>query len=153
MLTIPNESTKRSDTPSKVTGNGNSTMTSLQNGYASGNLNNYTVDQSGILYGIYSNGVTMPLYQIAMYDFTCTEGLRREGGNLFSATMESGNPKVGLAGENGLGTIQGYSIEQSNVDMAREFVQMITTQRGFQANSKGITTVDQMLETVIGMKR
>ena len=60
---------------------------------------------------------------------------------------------MGLAGENGLGTVQGYSIEQSNVDMAREFVQMISTQRGFQANSKGITTVDQMLETVIGMKR
>lgn len=153
LATIPNDATKRSDTPSKATGSGNSTMTSLQNGYASGNLNNYTVDQAGILYGIYSNGVTMPLYQIAMYDFTCTEGLRREGGNLFSATMESGNPKVGLAGENGFGTIQGYSIEQSNVDMAREFVQMITTQRGFQANSKGITTVDQMLETVISMKR
>ncbi len=153
LSTIDNASTKRSDIPSQVTGSGNSTMSSLQNGYAYGNLNNYTVDQNGILYGYYSNGVTMPLYQIAMYDFTCTEGLRREGGNLFSATAASGNPKVGLAGENGLGTIQGYSIEQSNVDMAREFVQMISTQRGFQANSKGITTVDQMLETVIGMKR
>lgn len=153
LATIPSDATKRGDSPTKATGDGNSTMSAVQNGYASGNLNNYTVDQSGILYGIYSNGVTMPLYQIALYDFTCTEGLRREGGNLFSATMESGNPKVGPAGENGMGTIQAYSIEQSNVDMAREFVQMITTQRGFQSNSKGITTTDTMLETVINMKR
>lgn len=153
LATIPSDATKRGDSPTKASGDGNSTMSAVQNGYASGNLNNYTVDQSGILYGIYSNGVTMPLYQIALYDFTCTEGLRREGGNLFSATMESGNPKVGPAGENGMGTIQAYSIEQSNVDMAREFVQMITTQRGFQSNSKGITTTDTMLETVINMKR
>lgn len=143
--------TKATETQTSV---GNSdTTTSIQNGYASGNLNNYTVDQDGILYGIYSNGVNMPLYQLALYDFTCTEGLRREGGNLFSATMESGNPKVGVPGQAGLGTINAYSIEQSNVDMAREFVQMITTQRGFQGNSKGITTTDTMLETVINMKR
>ncbi len=58
-----------------------------------------------------------------------------------------------MAGDNGFGTTNAYNIEQSNVDMTREFVQMITTQRGFQANSKGITTVDTMLETVIGMKR
>lgn len=129
------------------------TNVSNQNGYTFGSLTNYVVNKEGILSGIYSNGVTKPLYQIALYDFVNTQGLRREGGNLFSSTMESGDPRLSAAGTNGMGTINSLQIEQSNVDMSREFVQMISTQRGFQANSKGITTIDSMLETVIGMKR
>lgn len=143
---------KREANASTVNAGGNG-HSSIQNGYTFGNLNNYDVDKDGVLYGIYDNGVQLPLYQIAIFDFVNTQGLRREGGNLFSATMESGNPRVSTAGQNGMGEVKGYSVEQSNVDMAREFVQMISTQRGFQANSKGITTVDAMLETVIGMKR
>lgn len=129
------------------------TQSSIQDGYASGNLTNTSVDQDGILYGVYSNGVTLPLYQLALYDFLDPQGLRREGGNLFSATRASGNPQISAANEGGMGNINAYNIEQSNVDMSREFVQMIITQRGFQANSKGITTVDTMLEQVINMKR
>jgi flagellar hook protein FlgE len=128
-------------------------QSSSQDGYASGTLSNVDIDESGVIYGIYSNGKTIPLYQIALYDFQCTQGLYREGGNLFSATQDSGEPRVGVPGDNGFGTTNAYNIEQSNVDMTTEFVQMIATQRGFQANSKGITTVDTMLETVIGMKR
>lgn len=124
-----------------------------QNGYASGTLSNVNIDNGGVVYGIYTNGKTLPLYQIALYDFQNHQGLYREGGNLFSATNESGEPRLGVAGDNGFGATRAYNIEQSNVDMTTEFVQMISTQRGFQANSKGITTVDTMLETVIGMKR
>ena len=124
-----------------------------QDGYASGTLSSVNIDEAGVVHGIYSNGKTLPLYQIALYDFQNLQGLYREGGNLFSATQDSGEPRLGVAGDNGFGTTKAYNIEQSNVDMTREFVQMITTQRGFQANSKGITTVDTMLETVIGMKR
>lgn len=144
---------ERSPTATRARAADNSTQTSMQNGYTFGSLTNYNVDKEGILFGIYSNGVQQPLFQIAMYDFVNTQGLRREGGNLFSSTMDSGNPRIGPAGQNGMGTVVSQSIEQSNVDMAREFVQMISTQRGFQANSKGITTIDGMLETVIGMKR
>ena len=111
------------------------------------------MDDSGILYGVYSNGVTLPLAQVCLYDFTCQQGLRREGNNLFSQTRASGEAKSGPAGVAGLGTINSYALEQSNVDMSTEFVQMITTQRGFQSNSKAITTTDTMLETVISMKR
>ncbi len=125
----------------------------LQDGYTSGSLTNIDIDGDGILYGYYSNGVNLPMYQITMYDFINEQGLQREGGNLFSATRESGNPMVGAANEAGFGEIVAYNIEQSNVDMTREFVQMIATQRGFQSNSKGITTVDSMLEQVINMKR
>ena len=136
------------------TGTGQSTTyASIQDGYSTGNLSTTSVDQNGIMYGYYSNGVSLPLYQITMYDFVDTQGLRREGGNLFSATRKSGNPQVSAANQGGMGSINAYNIEQSNVDMSREFVQMIITQRGFQANSKGITTVDTMLEQVINMKR
>ncbi len=95
----------------------------------------------------------MALYQISMYDFDNLQGLYREGNNLYSQTKESGTARQGVAGDSGFGSVKSYNIEQSNVDMSREFVQMIATQRGFQANSKTITTVDSMLETVIGMKR
>lgn len=124
-----------------------------QNGYGSGRMTNMEFDTNGVLYVTYNNGVTLPMWQLCIYDFENYQGLYREGGNLYSATMESGNPMLGVAGDNGFGNVLGYNIEQSNVDMTTEFVQMIATQRGFQANSKGVTTTDTMLETVINMKR
>ena len=129
------------------------TASQSQNGYGYGDLSSWSVDADGVLYGVYSNGVTLPLWQIPLYDFNCPPGLRREGNNLFSQTRDSGEPKSGPAGVAGLGTINGNTLEQSNVDMSTEFVQMISTQRGFQSNSKIITTTDTMLDTVINMKR
>lgn len=129
------------------------TASQSQDGYGYGDLTSWSVDAQGVLYGVYSNGVTLPLWQVCLYDFNCCQGLRREGNNLFSQTRDSGEAKSGPAGVAGLGTINGQSLEQSNVDMSTEFVQMISTQRGFQSNSKIITTTDTMLETVISMKR
>ena len=106
-----------------------------------------------MLHGVYSNGQTLDLYQITLYDFMSPQGLYHEGGNLYSETRDSGEPSTGPANSNGFGQVWSNSLEISNVDLAREFVNMITTQRGFQANSKTITTVDTMLETVISMKR
>ncbi|MCD7984105.1 MAG: flagellar hook-basal body complex protein [Desulfovibrio sp.] len=122
-------------------------------GYAAGILSTYQIDENGIVYGTYDNDETLALWQLLLCDFDNPQGLYREGGNLFSETKESGRARQGVANDAGFGSTKAYNIEQSNVDMTREFVQMITTQRGFQANSKGITTVDTMLETVIGMKR
>ncbi|MDR1243383.1 MAG: flagellar hook-basal body complex protein [Deltaproteobacteria bacterium] len=124
-----------------------------QDGYTYGELSSVFIDQDGVLSGRYSNGVTLQLFQITLYDFPSETNLHREGGNLFSQTRESGDPTNGAANSGSFGTVHSNSIEQSNVDLAREFVQMITTQRGFQANSKSITTVDTMLDTVINMKR
>lgn len=124
-----------------------------QDGYTYGELSSISVNQDGILTGRYSNGVTLELFQITLYDFNSLTNLYREGGNLYSQTRESGDPTQGAANTGSFGSIHSNSIEQSNVDLAREFVQMITTQRGFQANSKSITTVDTMLETVVNMKR
>ena len=132
---------------------GKFSSSNAQNGYGFGDLTNWNVDNDGILHGVYSNGVTLPLWQITMYDFVNTQGLRREGNNLFSETRDSGGPKMGAAGNSGLGKVAGYTLEQSNVDLATEFVYMISTQRGYQSNSKLITTVDTMLDAVINMKR
>ena len=124
-----------------------------QDGYTFGELRNVSVNQDGVLSASYSNGVTLELYQITLADFHSKQNMRQEGGNLFTETRESGMPITGAANTGTFGTTNSNSLEQSNVDLSREFVNMITTQKGFQANSKTITTVDTMLDTVIQMKR
>ncbi len=146
------QSARNPDATTSYSGSSSET-TRKQDGYSYGFLQNITINQDGILSGRYSNGVTLQLYQITLYDFMSPQELRREGGNLFSETRESGDAVSGPANHNGYGSVHSNSLEQSNVDLAREFVQMITTQRGYQSNSKVITTVDTMLETVIQMKR
>lgn len=123
------------------------------NGYGAGDLQGVNVDVDGVITGTYSNGQLIPLYRVALAKFTNVQGLQKEGGNLYLATRESGDAITNRPGTNGLGNIAPNSLEQSNVDMATEFVKMISTQRGFQANSKTITVVDQMLQEVINLKR
>jgi len=132
---------------------GSSTLFQAQDGYSAGFLQNVSVSRDGVLSGNYSNGKVLELYALTLSTFTNEHGLRREGGNLFSETTESGPALTGQAGSAGKGTVDGNSLEMSNVDMATEFVRMITTQRGFQANTKVITTTDSMLGEVIAMKR
>ena len=122
-------------------------------GYAAGELQDINVDEEGIITGTYSNGQMTALYRVALADFQNEDGLVKEGGNLFSATIASGNAITNKPGTNGLGSIAPGSLEQSNVDIADEFVRMITTQRGYQANSKIITTVDTMLSELMNLKR
>jgi flagellar hook protein FlgE len=132
---------------------GSSTLYQSQNGYSAGILQNISVSREGIISGHYSNGQVLELYAVTLATFTNQHGLRREGGNLFTETLDSGPALTGQAGSTGKGTIDGNALEMSNVDMATEFVRMITTQRGFQANTKVITTVDSLLGEVISMKR
>ena len=95
----------------------------------------------------------IPLYRVALAKFLNTNGLLKEGGNLYRETRDSGTAITNRPGTNGLGSIAPNSLEQSNVDIATEFVNMITTQRGFQASSKIVTTVDAMLAETINLKR
>lgn len=122
-------------------------------GYGTGALQGIDVDVDGLITGVYSNGQVLPLYRLSLADFQSVTNLKKEGGNLFSETRQSGDAMIGLPGTNGLGTIAANSLEQSNVDIANEFVKMITTQRGFQANSKIITVTDEMLAELINLKR
>ncbi|RLB27919.1 MAG: flagellar biosynthesis protein FlgE [Deltaproteobacteria bacterium] len=123
------------------------------NGYGAGDLKSVSVDVDGVITGSYSNGQLIPLYRVALAKFQNVQGLMKEGGNLFRETRESGSAITNKPGTSGLGSIAPNALEQSNVDIANEFVKMITTQRGFQANSKIITVTDQMLAELINLKR
>lgn len=122
-------------------------------GYGAGDLQSITVGTDGAITGQYSNGQVIPLYRLALAKFQNDQGLYKVGGNLFSVTRLSGAPITSKPGTNGLGSLSPNSLEQSNVDIATEFVRMIMTQRGFQANSKIITVTDQMLSDLINLKR
>ncbi len=122
-------------------------------GYGAGDLQSVSVDTDGVITGQYSNGQVIPLYRVALAKFQNNDGLFKVGGNLWRETRLSGDPITGTPGSNGTGNISANSLEQSNVDIANEFVKMITTQRGFQANSKIITVTDQMLADLINIKR
>jgi flagellar hook protein FlgE len=132
---------------------GSSTLYQSQNGYERGFLQSVSVDPQGTLIGYFSNGQDQGLYKIPMADFINPQGLFREGGNLYSATKDSGTVSLGWAEEGRLGSVINSSLENSNVDLATEFVNMIVTQRGFDANSKVITTGDQVVQTAIQMKK
>ena len=132
---------------------GSTTIFQAQDGYTAGFLQNISVDRDGVITGRYSNGQVLQLFAVTLATFNNNYALYREGGNLFSETRSSGPPITGLANTGGKGSIASNSLEQSNVDLATEFVKMISTEKGFQANSKTITTVDQMLTTLIQLKR
>ena len=125
----------------------------FQDGFSSGVLRGISVDESGIVTAAYSNGQLTPLFQVAMADFPSFEGLTKLGGNLYAESLNSGQPMPGVAGDGRLGNISPMAIEMSNVDLAQEFVKMITTQRAFQANSRVITTSDEILAELINLKR
>ena len=124
-----------------------------QDGYKLGYLTQYEVDSRGLVTGIYDNGVRKTLAQVAMATFTNPGGLEKVGNNNFAQTVNSGEARIGEALTAGKGSIASGTLEMSNVDLAQEFVDMITTQRGFQANSRTIQTSDQLLQELLTLKR
>lgn len=133
------------------TGSGVSMLT--QDGYSSGTLQRVSINQDGIIKGIFTNGNDLTLGQVLLADFASPTGLASAGMNLYQETFDSGQPLIGGAGSAGRGLVQSSTLELSNVDIAREFVNMITAQRGFQANSKIITTTDELLAELVNLKR
>lgn len=124
-----------------------------QDGYGSGDLAGITINDEGLIEGQFTNGQTRALAQIATAKFANNQGLERRGDGLFAQTRASGEPAVGTAGSGGRGALVSGSLENSNVDMAEEFVHMIAIQRGFQSNSRTISTADEMLADVVQLKR
>lgn len=123
-----------------------------QDGYEGGTLKDIKIDESGTIIGAFTNGQSFGLAQLAVATFTNNEGLQAEGGNVFSRTANSGEAVVGVAGSGNRGSIAAAKLEQSNVDLSRALTQLIVIQRGFQANSKTITTSDEMLNTLLQLK-
>jgi flagellar hook protein FlgE len=124
-----------------------------QDGYSMGYMEGFNIDNSGVITGVYSNGVKQAIGQVSMAVFTNPGGLTAVGENLFEVSNNSGLANIGEANQGGRGKIVAGALEMSNVDLSDQFTDMIITQRGFQANSRTITTSDQMLQELINLKR
>ncbi|NLJ61293.1 MAG: flagellar hook protein FlgE [Firmicutes bacterium] len=126
---------------------------SFQDGFQAGTLETFNIDASGIITGIYSNGQQKVLGQIELATFGNPTGLMRLGGGLYQISPNSGSMNAGEPGRHGRGKIISGALEMSNVDLAKQFTDMIISQRGFQANSRVITTADEMLQDLLTLKR
>lgn len=122
-------------------------------GYKQGSLDDFSIGENGDIVGNFTNGKKSILGKIALAKFKNPSGLEKKGSNLYIDTANSGIAIIGTPASNGFGPTVGGALEMSNVDLAREFTNMIQTQRGFQANSRIINTTDQMLEELINLKR
>ncbi len=130
-----------------------SVVTHQQDGYETGNLKTLKIDLDGTIKGVFSNGIERQIGAVALASFNNVRGLKKGGMASFYSTVESGPPSLGLAQSGDRGSVYSSSLEESNVDLAQQFVKMIMTQRGFQANSRCITTTDSMIEEVVNLKR
>jgi len=122
-------------------------------GNSAGALDSFAIGPSGEIFGTYTNGERSTLSTLGLADFDNAPGLMKIGGNLFTDTPNSGSPKYGVPGTGSFGQLAPGALEMSNVDLSQEFTDMITTQRGFQANSRVITTTDEMLQELVNLKR
>ena len=125
----------------------------FQDGYTMGSLTSFTIGQDGTIQGVYDNGTTKNLARVALANFQNPSGLMQVGNSLFQVSNNSGDPLIGAPGDEGMGAVLPSSLEMSNVDLSEEFTDMIVTQRGFQANSRIITTSDEMLQELVNLKR
>jgi len=130
-----------------------STNSQTQDGFAGGSLERTLINQDGVIIGIFSNGKSYPLAQVALARFANNQGLEKAGDSHYKETANSGVAAIGTAGTAGRATIAPSHLEQSNVDLAEEFTKMLVIERGFQANSRTITTSDNMVQQLLGLIR
>ena len=123
-----------------------------QNGYAPGTASNMSIDSQGNLTANYTNGQTNRVARLALANFPNIKGLQRKGATLYAETVQSGQPLINRPSEGGMGSVSSSMLEESNVDLAGEIIKMIVIQRGYQANSKVISTTDEMLNTLINIR-
>lgn len=126
---------------------------STQDGFPSGTLVSFTVDHNGLIQGVFSNGQSRAIGQLALASFANVDGLERNGSNSYQATIASGAANIGAANNGGRGELLGGALELSNVDIATEFARLIVAQRGYQANAKTVTTFDQVTQDTINLKQ
>jgi flagellar hook protein FlgE len=124
-----------------------------QNGSPMGSLTAFTISPDGTLVGVFSNGLKQPLAQLSIASFNNPPGLEKVGASAFRSSVNSGVPPLGVAATGGRGTLSSGSLEMSNVDLAQEFTNLIVAQRGFQANSRVITSSDEILQDLVNLKR
>jgi len=122
-----------------------------QDGYSAGTLQSYSINSSGVIDGVLSNGQTVALGQIALATFANYDGLTNLGSNDYQTSLASGAPSVAAPGTGGSGTLDGGSLEASNVDIATAFTMLIQAERGYEANAKAITTADDVMQASINL--
>ena len=130
-----------------------STASTSQDGYGSGIVRSMVVDQNGVITGSFTNGQTMPMAQVAIANFANIAGLAKQGENMWGETLASGAASIGAANMAGRGSVLGANLELSNVDVAEEFTRLIINQRGYQANSRVVTTADSLLQETLNLIR
>jgi flagellar hook protein FlgE len=130
-----------------------SVSSTVQNGSSATTLQSIDIESNGDIVGLMQNGQSVTLAQLALADFPNVDGLQKYQGSTFTPFTSSGQPSIGTAGSGGLGTIVGSSLEQSNVDMAQQFVSLIAAERAYQANSQVITTTDQLYQSTLNLKQ
>lgn len=130
-----------------------STKAYSQDGYTLGYLDNFKIDSSGTITGVYSNGTNRVIGQLALATFANDRGLEKAGNNTYVETNNSGQANIGESGVAGKGSLLAGALEMSNVDLSEQMTDMIVTQRGFQSNAKTIQTADTLLDTVLSLKR
>ncbi|HEY8719179.1 flagellar hook protein FlgE [Pengzhenrongella sp.] len=125
----------------------------VQDGQQAGTLESFGLNQDGTIVGQFSNGLKQAIGQIALATFTNPTGLEKAGSSLYRTSANSGDPRIGTAGTGSRGKLAGGALEMSNVDLSAEFTNLIIAQRGFQANSRVITTSDEVLQELVNLKR
>ncbi|MDE5816634.1 MAG: flagellar hook-basal body complex protein, partial [Helicobacter sp.] len=135
------------------TGEKSDVMGGGSDGWASGVMKGYSVDQNGVMMGTFTNGKTIAIAQVAVATFDNDAGLTDEGGNLYREGPNSGQATIGRANRAGNASIKGGYYEMSTADLSEELTQLIVIQRGYQANAKSVTTADQILNTLLGLKQ
>lgn len=130
-----------------------SVMSVSQDGYAAGSLKNVSIASDGVITGVFTNGQTRAIGQVAVARFVAPTQLTKMGRNMYAESYNSGQPIIGVANTSGLGKVLSNSLELSNVDLAEQFVKMISAQRSFQANSRVITTTDQLMAELVNLKQ
>jgi flagellar hook protein FlgE len=127
------------------------TSATTQDGYSSGTLTSYQIGSDGTIEGTFSNDQTVAIGRIALATFENNQGLIRTGNNNFASSLASGQASIGAPGSAGRGTLSGGSLEQSNVDIATQFANLIIEERGYQANAKAVTTIDEVTQAAINL--
>ncbi|MCW9023755.1 MAG: flagellar hook protein FlgE [Gammaproteobacteria bacterium] len=141
-----------SDTPTTQFGSRFNVSALTQNGYTSGRLSGFDIDETGIIKARYSNGQSRVLGQVSMADFANAQGLRQLGETSWAESFASGSALVGTPGSGSLGVLQSGALEGSNVDLTGQLVNMIEAQRNFQANAQVISTADTVTQTIINIR-
>jgi flagellar hook protein FlgE len=134
-------------------GTDSSAAATQQNGYGAGTLSNITIDQTGVISGVFTNGQVLQIAQLAVANFANPQGLNLEGNNYYSLSSSSGPPLIGGGNSGGRGTVQQSQLEDSNVDVSLEFTKLIIAQRGYELDAHSISAGDQVLQDLVNMIR